>query len=134
MEDLINFKKTLYAFNLVYVATPPAIKLCILLMYKRIFATREFVLATKIVGSVLFIWFLVCFLMGIFNCLPIDSFWDPNIQGTCISFEYYSIGYAVVNISTDIVILALPIRVVWNLQLPRGQKIALTLIFMLGSL
>ena len=134
LDDLISFKKTLYAFNLVYVATPPTIKLCILLMYKRLFPTRQFILAVWVLGSVLVVFFLVTFLMGVFDCDPIRGFWDPTVTATCINFETYSIGYAVVNIATDLIILALPIRVVWNLQLPRGQKIALTLIFLLGSL
>jgi len=132
-EDLINFKKTLYAFNLVYVTTPPTIKLCILLMYRRLFPTRQFKLAVYILGSVLLIWWLSTFLLGVVNCRPIQGFWDPTVAATCINFENYSVGYAVVNILTDVIILVLPIRVVWNLQLPRGQKVALTFIFLLGS-
>ena len=128
------FRKLLYAFNLVYVTTPPTIKMCILLMYKRIFSNRQFYLAVVAVGSVLLVWWMVAFIMGIVNCLPVQSFWNKSIPGHCINFENYSIGYAVVNISTDVIILTLPMRVVWNLQLPKGQKIALTFIFLLGSL
>lgn len=134
MIDLINFKKTLYGFNLIYVTTPPTIKLCILLMYRRLFPTRHFTRAVYVLGSVLVIWWIVSFVMGIVNCLPIQGFWDPTLTPTCINFENYSIGYAVVNIATDVIILTLPIRVVWRLQLPVGQKVGLTFIFLLGSL
>ncbi|MCJ1479222.1 hypothetical protein MMC13_007907 [Lambiella insularis] len=133
MVDLVQFKKTLYGFNLIYVTTPPAIKLCILLMYRRLFPTRHFTLAVYILGSVLILWWIVSFVMGVVNCMPIPGFWNPTLSARCINFENYSIGYAVVNISTDLIILTLPIRVVWRLQLPIGQKIGLTFIFLLGS-
>ena len=39
---------------------------------------------------------------------------------------------SVVNIITDFLIMVLPIRVVWSIQMPLRTKIAVTLIFMIG--
>ncbi|OGM47202.1 hypothetical protein ABOM_003897 [Aspergillus bombycis] len=68
--------------------------------------------------------------LAIFNCIPISGFWTG--QGKCISFRKFAIGYAIVNIITDLAVWPMPIPNMWKLQLPTTQKITLTLIFVLG--
>lgn len=41
---------------------------------------------------------------------------------------------SVPNIVTDLIMLLLPMPVIWRLKLPTKQKIALTGVFLLGSL
>ena len=41
-------------------------------------------------------------------------------------------GNSIPNIITDALLLVLPIPFVWQLQLPRAQKVALTSIFIVG--
>jgi len=48
-------------------------------------------------------------------------------------FKFY-FGYAVVNTSTDIVIVLTPFPYIWKLHLPRAQKAAVMAIFALGTL
>lgn len=70
--------------------------------------------------------------LAIFNCRPISAFWTT--EGTCLDFKQFAIGYAIVNIISDFAVWLMPIPRVWNIQLPRPQKIALSLIFALGLL
>lgn len=78
------------------------------------------------------IWTIIMTFLAIFNCKPISAFW--TMKGTCLNFRDFAIGYAVVNIVTDFTVWLMPIPSVWKIQLPRGQKVALTLIFALGLL
>lgn len=48
--------------------------------------------------------------------------------------EAFLVSTAVLNLVTDISILVLPISVVWRLQIRKEQKVAISGIFLLGSL
>lgn len=134
MENVFEYKRLLYAINLIYVPTPATIKLSILLLYRRIFTGKLFTQINYSLGAILIIWCVVMEILGIINCLPINAYWDPSVNGKCLSFRDYSIGYAALNIFTDIAILILPMPMIWRLQLPTFQKVALTCNFLLGSL
>jgi hypothetical protein len=78
------------------------------------------------------VWAIVMTFLAIFNCKPISAFWTT--KGTCLNFKQFAIGYAIVNIISDFAVWLMPIPRVWNIQLPKPQKIALSLIFALGLL
>ncbi|MCJ1433258.1 hypothetical protein MMC27_002617 [Xylographa pallens] len=82
-------------------------------------------------------WGIAVLFGSIFSCNPTNAFWDFELQGTpgvsCINFQAFYISVAVPNLLTDVLILAMPIRQVWKLQLDRRSKVALTFIFLLGS-
>ena len=132
--NFIHFWKTLYAYNQIYVATGPATKIAVLLMYRRIFATKMFRDAVMILGTLTLMWYLGEALSGVFTCIPVQDYWEKPQNAKCIDLKSYDIGYAVVNIGLDVFILVLPIRMVWGLKTTIGQKIALTFAFLLGGL
>ncbi|KAA8642408.1 hypothetical protein EYZ11_009915 [Aspergillus tanneri] len=130
----VKFWKTLYAFNQVYVATGPTIKISLLLLYRRIFDTALFRLVVFWLVCVNIAWYLAMSLSGVFTCLPVKGYWITDLPGRkCMSLLNYDIGYAVVNIVLDVFILILPVHMIWRLTLTASQKIALTFIFLLGS-
>lgn len=133
-SHVVEAFKILYGFNAFYTSILPMVKISLLLLYKRIFIQRAFVIILWIVGSVVVMYGTGMFLAGIFNCTPINGFWDKTVNAKCVSYEKYSIGGAVVNIATDVVIWILPIPMIWRLHLNKGQKIMLTFIFLLGLL
>lgn len=70
----------------------------------------------------------------IFQCSPVQKAWHPGMPGKCLEllpFFYISFGIKLV---VDIVIITLPIPVLWRLKLPRGKKIGICLMFLLGLL
>ncbi|KAA8647714.1 uncharacterized protein ATNIH1004_006411 [Aspergillus tanneri] len=123
----------LYAYQLVYATAILFIKTSILAYYKRIFSVRPFRITVYIVGAMTLSWWIAVVFISIFSCKPIHGFWDKSIQPRCVSSKKFYIGNAVPNIMTDVLILAMPIRMVWNLQASRSQKISLSFIFLLGS-
>ncbi|KAB8261482.1 hypothetical protein BDV32DRAFT_158222 [Aspergillus pseudonomiae] len=113
-----------------YILGPPTVKLSLLLLYRRIFVSSRFLRIVYAVGAIISVWTIITIFLAIFNCIPISGFWTG--QGQCISFRDFAIGYAIVNIITDLAVWLMPIPNMWKLQLPTSQKIALTLIFVLG--
>ena len=110
------------------------IKFSILLFYRRLFITARFRLVTSVVAGVVLTWWLAVIIVQLLQCRPIQAIWESSIPSTCINDTWYYIGVAVPNITTDIVMLCLPVRMVWRLQTSRVHKFALTLTFMTGGL
>jgi hypothetical protein len=68
-------------------------------------------------------------------CTPRAKKGDPTIQGgSCNSVSEFRLGLAMLNVVTDLVIIALPQRVIWRLYLPLKRKLALSALFLVGIL
>lgn len=133
-DDLSRHYKVTFAASINYATGISAVKSSILLLYSRIFPVRRFVLATRVVGLFVVAWWIVVVIIQIFSCNPIHGFWDTTIPSKCINAADFYVAVAVPNILTDMVMLGLPIRMVWRLQLPREQKVMLSGVFATGAL
>jgi hypothetical protein len=119
--------------------TPYKIVVClnktsVVLLYMRIFISQRFrrlcfAALAIIVGSGIATVFAT-----IFQCVPLPRSWDKTVDGTCIDSAAFWIANAVINISTDVIVLALPVREVAKLQLRIRDKIMLHGVFLLGGL
>lgn len=70
----------------------------------------------------------------IFQGVPIRRSGDTGIEGNCIDSSEFWVANAVINISTDVVVLALPIWETSKLQLKLKEKVLLYSAFLLGGL
>ncbi|KAG9195561.1 1-acylglycerone phosphate reductase [Alternaria panax] len=119
--------------------TPYKIVVCLnkvsaILLYMRIFISRYFrwlcyCALAIVVGSGIATVFAT-----IFQCVPLQRSWNKNIEGTCIDSSKFWLANAVLNIFTDVVVLALPICELAKLQLKLQEKIMLHSVFLLGGL
>lgn len=120
-------------------------KLSILLLYQRVFGDTpnvkaygvRFRILLWIMMSIVIGTFISTSIVGIFACNPIRYSWnkDPAIGGSCVSTVPWWFAYAALNISTDIIILALPIPLINSLmQITRRQKVILMGVFVVGAL
>jgi len=132
-ENLTNFLKALFAYEIVYFVTLAFTKLSILAFYTRIFRTPKFLIVAKIMVGVVIAWLFATIMVAIFSCNPVDAFWTRAPGSKCIVSEHFYIGNAVPNIITDLIILALPVKMIWQLHTSKADRIALTFIFLLGS-
>ena len=74
-------------------------------------------------------------LVTIWQCSPIAAFWNRTIPGShCFHSEAFWFSYSLINIVTDVIILALPIRQIFALELASRDKWGLVGIFSLGTL
>ena len=79
--------------------------------------------------------FISTSLVGIFACHPIRYSWDKTIDGECVQTIPWWFAYAALNISTDIIILALPMPLIKGLmQITKRQKYILMGVFVVGAL
>ncbi|KAG9235072.1 putative integral membrane protein [Amylocarpus encephaloides] len=132
-EDIVVFFKSLMAYEIIYFATLACTKVSILFLYRRLFPTRTFRIASNLVGALVLAWLFATILVSIFSCSPVSAFWTHAPGSKCIVSVRFYIGNAVPNIVTDFIILTLPIPVIWKLRTSLSERIALLIIFLLGG-
>ncbi|KAJ6086021.1 hypothetical protein N7486_010302 [Penicillium sp. IBT 16267x] len=132
-ESLVMIAKFLIAYDCVYSATVGMIKLSVLLIYTRIFPTREFRVAAIILGVITVAWIIAIACISVIQCAPIERAWDTSIPGTCIDARALFIANAVPNIVTDIAIIILPMRAMWKLKATITHRLSGIAILLLCS-
>lgn len=120
----------------VYAFGQVTVKISLLLLYRQLFLSKKLHLLIKVTGWFMIAWGIAFVGVAIFSCNPIHAFWDFDLQATsyCINNQAWYIAMAIPTILTDILILCMPIQQVWKLQFSQRDKLALTIIFALGSL
>ena len=83
--------------------------------------------------SIILLYMLGTTASSIWQCTPIPRAWDRSLPGTCISLTANWYANAAFSITTDVLIILLPQKVIWESQLPIGQKKALMFVFALGG-
>ncbi|KAI1746558.1 hypothetical protein F4782DRAFT_545011 [Xylaria castorea] len=121
-----------------YAAAILFVKTSILLDWLQIFAPR----GTR--GALFWtchaiIWFNALFytsieVAGNLSCRPFNRIWDKRIPGVCFDRTPLDLTSAGVNLVCDIVILLVPQRIIWQLQLTTAKKIGVSIIFAIGLL
>lgn len=122
-----------YLSVLFYCVAIGMIKLAFLLHYYRVFAVKSQKLIVWTITAMI-VWSLVLIFMAMFPCRPVEKFWKPTTPGHCLPSQQLYWFNAAGNIVTDVIIFALPIPVLWQLHMPRSQRISLIGIFCLGFL
>ncbi|OBT75515.1 hypothetical protein VF21_04919 [Pseudogymnoascus sp. 05NY08] len=78
---------------------------------------------------------LLCVIVLLAECSPVEKYWHPNVPGKCwdtkvrIYSIYLQVGYSVV---TDLACTLLPIVVLWKVQMQQSLKIAVCGLMSLG--
>ncbi|KIN03320.1 hypothetical protein OIDMADRAFT_116962, partial [Oidiodendron maius Zn] len=131
--NLRNLRLLYYVCQILYSYVQPITKISILLLYFRIFPNRRFRIVV-IVSLAWMICHLIAFILAVvLQCLPIKSLWNLRMNGKCTEFEASIYAGAGLSIFEDLVIITLPIFVLKDISLTTKKKIALCLLFALGS-
>ncbi|CAD6592983.1 MAG: hypothetical protein ASARMPREDX12_006635 [Alectoria sarmentosa] len=132
-QDEVTYLLILYVLQLFWNTTLPAIKVSILLFYRRLFPVRRLLVASSIIGAILLAWYIAIQITAIFQCLPIHYYWRRLDQGHCIQTTNFYIILASLNLATDVAILILPIPFIWHIQIQKSKKLWRSVVFLLGS-
>ena len=134
--DTTDSKQALIATQSLYYCAQTTIKMSLLLMYYRTFlANKRFRIAIYTAGTVTIVWFLASFWDTLFQCKRIEASWNHSIpNANCQDIEKAALGTGISNLILDVLFIALPIPVIWDLNLPKRIKASLTGIFLLGVL
>ncbi|PWY78367.1 integral membrane protein [Aspergillus heteromorphus CBS 117.55] len=120
--------------SFVYTCCIAFIKLSILCVYKRLFTAPRMTRAANIVSVIVILWAVSVSLAGVFNCVPVQKFWDRAVEGSCMDTVSYYYGQQIPNILTDMVLLVMPMRSVWSLPISKRQRGLLSGVFLVGIL
>lgn len=69
-------------------------------------------------------------------CSPLSHYWTQfkGTEGTCIDVGRFFFILAIINLITDVILLAIPVPEILKLQMSRSKKIGVCGILGLGSL
>lgn len=112
-------------------------KISIVCLYYRIFAvsSRSFRIACHVANGFIIASGMAFIIGTVFQCQPVAAFWDKTIHpAKCFKNEPWWISYSVVQILTDVGLLALPIRQVLQLGMTKAEKLGLCFVFGTGLL
>lgn len=73
-----------------------------------------------------------CFITFFALCRPFHKNWDFDLEGQCGNMFLSFLLSAIFNLCLDLAIFFLPMPMLWNLQMSKSRKLALTLVFGVG--
>ncbi|KAL2813026.1 hypothetical protein BJX63DRAFT_443261 [Aspergillus granulosus] len=108
-------------------------KISILFLYLRIFPVRWLVLSSWATITIIVAWAIATILAGCLICRPFAYNWDQTIPGGKCGDQVTSFTVTgVVNLVTDVIVLVLPMRSLYKLQMATYKKVTLIAVFGLG--
>ncbi|KAG9229110.1 hypothetical protein BJ875DRAFT_500203 [Amylocarpus encephaloides] len=130
----------LYWFNnsiITYGVSVCFTKLALTNLYRRIFNLKTG--STPDVVLRLFRWTIIAFYFSqtvakLLGCIPTARTWNKRIPGRCVNKAAILNSSGMFNCITDLFLLLIPVKFVWELQLSRWKKIRVLLTFTFGAL
>jgi hypothetical protein len=68
------------------------------------------------------------------TCIPSSKRDQPWLEGVCIDRHAADISFMSLNLLTDVLMVILPQKIIWNLHMPRRQQLGVSFLFSLGLL
>lgn len=138
VRDLIIFNKGFFMAYMFYCATVMTIKSAIIVEWLCIFVpshTRNYIYwACHTLLWVNILFYIAMMVLPNAACHPHDKLWDPLLPGECKNTSFSGTLVSAVNFTTDIMLILLPQKVIWGLQMSIQRKIGVSLIFLVGVL
>lgn len=121
-----------FAYSLIYIWCLAALKMSQLILYLRVFAARlsKWVYG---IGAIVVLWAVIFNFLFIFLCDPIHQQWTVERVGYCMDQMLVLKCLIMTNLVTDLVIVILPMRSVWQLQMRKTERLAIIACFGLGG-
>lgn len=130
----------MYIFQILYSPTIVFLKLAILLQYLRLLAPQKTVdpftfVAARVMIGVILVHYIISTCITAFACNPRERIWNPLVtEYKCLDNTVAILVTCLFNILSDLIILSLPTKSVWRLQIPLRKKINIILLFATGLL
>ncbi|CDM30147.1 hypothetical protein DTO013E5_8165 [Penicillium roqueforti] len=111
------------------------IKFSLLAMYKRLLVGKKYIIAWWVIMGFCVLFIIGCILSSWFSCSSFHAWFTagqcntPRDHRAAVISLYYAYG---VDIATDLAIMILPIRLIWNLQMKSRQKLSIGGLFCFG--
>ncbi|KAF2786450.1 hypothetical protein K505DRAFT_343799 [Melanomma pulvis-pyrius CBS 109.77] len=116
-----------------YVLVLGLIKISLVMFYLQIFISHRFRIIAYIVLTYIALSTIGIYLVTIFSCSPVNSFWDRDVKGKCLDINAVAYANSGSAIAQDIIILVLPLASVRKLKTNKYRKIAVGIMFAVGT-
>ncbi|KAJ9364173.1 hypothetical protein DTO280E4_1936 [Paecilomyces variotii] len=120
-----------------YTPASTTVKFSILLFYRRLFPLQNGLNWTLLGVAVFLVVFALAQMVSvIIQCTPPAALWDPvaHPNAKCDNYSPALLLFAIVNASTDVFILCIPLPILWKLRVSATRRKQLIGIFLLGGL
>ncbi|MCJ1339965.1 hypothetical protein MMC09_005257 [Bachmanniomyces sp. S44760] len=135
-EDQTAIQYWVYVAEILFAITITLVQLSFCFFYSRIFTlvSRKFTIALYTCGGLAIVVGLVNLFPTIFQCSPVAFAYDKSIPGgKCIQQRIMFVVEDVLLLVVDLFVVALPLPMIWGLQMPRAEKVAISGMFLLGG-
>lgn len=110
-------------------------KTSILLLYSQLFNTEHYVvIAARATIAVNAMWAAGTILAGCLICQPVSMNWETVSGGHCGDQVLSSLISGVINLTTNVVVIVLPLPALFKLRMRIYKKLVLLIVFSLGFL
>ncbi|KAI0106889.1 hypothetical protein F4814DRAFT_429300 [Daldinia grandis] len=138
VKDMIPYAFDVHYAAIAYAITIPFIKMAILFEWTRVLVpvgTRNAFMWScyALIGLNIALLISIPITLSLI-CFPYEKIWDLTLPGTCNNQFLVGLASASINLFIDVVMLVLPQRVIWNLQLSLKKKLGVSFFFSLGIL
>ncbi|KAH7120859.1 hypothetical protein B0J11DRAFT_507906 [Dendryphion nanum] len=135
-----NFEERVYGSKLtisleqMHILTIWLLKACLLIMYTRMTHLLQLQIVVKLVAVYVAVGFVVMEVLWFAAwCRPFNQYWAvPTNSTQCSAMINHLITNAVLNISSDVMILAIPVPLVFKVKVPLKNKLVLSGLLFLG--
>ncbi|MCJ1272070.1 hypothetical protein MMC22_011977 [Lobaria immixta] len=128
-----GFAKSVLATEYFYTSAIAAVKISILLLYRRLFPDRGFRIILWGFGAFILTYSTVQLLVTLFQCQPIRGAWDPFIKAKCIKLNLEFMIMGSLNVVTDVTTWCLPMPLLWSLKISIERRLQVMSMFLLGG-
>ena len=130
-----SFAKWFNVGTVAYGLTIMCTKIAILLLYRRVFLAQLWSaldVAIRLLMLIICLFYIATTVVKIWECTPRPRIWDKSIEGTCINVPNLLNTSGLFNTLSDILILLVPVKSVWKLNMSIGRKVGCVLLFTVG--
>ncbi|KAF5007344.1 hypothetical protein FDECE_6325 [Fusarium decemcellulare] len=135
-DQITNFLKYLFFFQIFYALTLTLIKASILLFFLRIFPDHKFRIAVWLTFAVNLLVGLATFILSLIQRKPLRLIWDgwkdKEPQGIVFNVYKMSLAHGIIHIVLDIWMLILPLTQLYGIGLKFRKKIGVIAMFSVG--
>ncbi|KAF1812450.1 hypothetical protein P152DRAFT_449194 [Eremomyces bilateralis CBS 781.70] len=138
MHDALKiYEQVKFTIQLSNIAAVGLCKLSLLFLFRRIFSTQPFKRVVDVSIAIATAWLLGFWLASLFQCTPVNTIWtrwEREYAQYCFDVVKFYWAIGVTDAVTDLLIMVLPIPMIWKLQMPIKQRVAVGGMFLAGSL
>ncbi|KAL4888788.1 hypothetical protein BDV59DRAFT_210917 [Aspergillus ambiguus] len=134
-EDLIYTMKMIIVLQSLYGIGLALVKTSLMVLYYRLFGTKKSLrIAIYLTGAIVWAWGISIVLESFLICQPVEYNYNPMRPGggSCGNRNAAFVVAGVLNMVTDFMVMLLPVRYIWGLQLATARKVGLIVTFCLG--